>query len=107
AYAYSQHSSAYFHGKKNATTPATRAPKAPPRTHLMKFHFRAGGNMLNINPTTTHMMKNAMPTAKCRGSHLFKKFPSSGPQKPPMKQGHHRHIESPASFARSLIRLSG
>jgi hypothetical protein len=96
---------AYFQGKKKAIVPATAAPKTALPIKPAKLRFGFGDILLNIKPTISQTTKNATPTAKCKGSHTFKKLPTIGAHKPPIKQGSHSRIESPAFVVcRSVIR---
>jgi hypothetical protein len=54
------------------------------------------------------MMKNELPTATPGLSHDSSTLANKGPQNPPMKQGHQRHIESPPFFSSgdAVIRCS-
>jgi hypothetical protein len=76
------------------------APSAPPAVHRTKLHFELGGENVKITPTTTHMTKKATPTATAGDIQSVKPWASKGPQNPPMKHGHQRHIGS-LSFDRS------
>jgi hypothetical protein len=96
----------YRQGKKKAITPAVTAPNAPPPIQRPNLQFGFGGIRLNTKPTINDIMKNATATAKCKGSHLFKKLPSKGAQKPPMNKGSHRHIESLVLLVCSVIRFT-
>jgi hypothetical protein len=53
-----------------------------------------GGENVKITPTTTHMTKKATPTATAGDIQSVKPWASRGPQNPPMKHGHQRHIDS-------------
>jgi hypothetical protein len=52
-----------------------------------------GGENVKITPTTTHMTKKATPVATVGDIQAAKPWASKGPQNPPMKHGHQRHIE--------------